>query len=116
MNDECIFCRIAKGEIPKDIIYENDNFMSFLDINPVVEGHSVVISKKHFENILEMPSSAGTELLDCVKKTAMKIMKEQKATGFNLIVNTFEDAGQVIKHFHLHILPRKKDDDVKMVV
>ena len=109
---------MAKEEVPKGVIYENDNFFSILDINPVVKGHALVISKKHFENILEVPSSAGTELLDCIKRTALKILGDsnEKATGFNVVVNTFEDAGQVIKHFHLHILPRKKNDGVKMVV
>ena len=110
MSEDCIFCKIAKGEIPAKRIYENDNFFSIPDANPKVEGHSLVISNKHFENVLEMPNSLGSELLDCVKKTAMKVIGEQKAEGFNLINNTMKAAGQIVDHVHFHIVPRKKDD------
>jgi len=107
---ECIFCKIAKGEIPSKRIYENDNFFSILDVNPRVNGHSLVISKKHFENILDMPSSLGPEFLDCIKHTAIKLIEENKFEGFNVLNNNFEVAGQIVKHFHFHIIPRKKND------
>ena len=113
MDTECIFCKIAKREIPKEITYENDNFMSFADINPVVKGHSIVISKKHFQNNLDLPNSLGGEFLDCVKKTAMKIIEKTKAQGFNLHGNNFKVAGQLVNHFHVHILPRKEGDGFK---
>jgi len=112
--DECVFCKIAKGEIPRKKIYENDNFFSVPDIKPIVSGHSLVISKKHFETILDIPSSLGQELLDCIKHTAIKLMDENKSEGFNLVVNNFEAAGQVVKHTHLHIIPRKKNDGLKV--
>lgn len=114
--DECIFCKIIKKEISAEIIYENDNFLSIPDANPKVNGHSLVISKKHFENILEMPDSLGSELLDCVKKTAMKVIGKQKAEGFNIVNNNFEAAGQIVKHVHFHILPRKKNDGIEFGV
>ena len=109
--EDCIFCKIAKKEIEQEIIYENDNFISFPDANPVGEGHSLVIPKKHFETILDLPSSLGTELLDCLKKTALKLMDEGKFEGFNIVNNNFESAGQVVKHVHFHILPRNKGDN-----
>jgi histidine triad (HIT) family protein len=114
---DCIFCKIANGEIPSKKIYENDNFFSVPDANPVVKGHTLVISKNHFENILDMPISLGKEFLDCIKKTSVIIMKQENADGFNLINNNFESAGQVVKHVHFHILPRKKDDckDLKII-
>lgn len=112
---DCIFCKISKGEIPSEKIYENDNFFSIPDANQKVEGHGLIISKKHFETALDLPASLGMELLDCVKKTALKIMDEEKAEGFNLVQNNFESAGQVVKHFHLHILPRKKGGKVPRV-
>ena len=112
MNN-CIFCKIANGEIPAKKIYENDNFFSIPDAKPVAEGHSLVISKKHFENILEMPVSLGVELLDCIKKTTLGLMKKHKADGFNILNNNFESAGQVVKHVHFHVLPRKKGDGFK---
>ncbi len=107
---DCIFCKIANGEIPSKKIYENDNFFSILDINQKVEGHSLIISKKHFEILLDIPENLSSELLDCIKKTAMKIIKEKNADGFNIINNNFESAGQLVMHFHVHIFPRKKND------
>jgi len=108
--EDCVFCKIAKGEIPCDKIYENDNFFSIPDANQKVEGHSLIISKKHFENVLDLPSSLGMELIDCIKKTALKVLEKEKAEGFNLVQNNFEVAGQLVKHVHFHILPRKKGD------
>ncbi len=113
--EDCIFCKIANGEIPSDRIYENDNFFSIPDANQQVEGHSLIISKKHFETVLDLPSTLGSELIDCIKKTAMKVLDKEKAEGFNLVQNNFEVAGQIVKHVHFHILPRKKDGKVPRV-
>jgi len=113
--EDCVFCKIAKGEIPCDKIYENDNFFSIPDANQKVEGHSLIISKKHFENVLDLPSSLGMELIDCIKKTALKVLEKEKAEGFNLVQNNFEVAGQLVKHVHFHILPRKKGGNVPRV-
>ena len=110
MNEECVFCKIVKGEKLEKVIYENDNFFSILDINPAVEGHSLVISKKHFETILDMPDSLSPELFDCIKNTALILMKKYNAEGFNVISNNFEVAQQIVKHVHFHIMPRKKGD------
>ncbi|MBT96809.1 MAG: HIT domain-containing protein [Candidatus Pacearchaeota archaeon] len=116
MKDTCIFCKIIREEIPTKKIYENENFLSIPDANPRVEGHSLVISKKHFENILDMPTSLGQELIDCIKKTSLKLMDEKKAKGFNVINNNFKVAGQIVKHVHFHIIPRKKDDgEIKFI-
>ena len=110
MVEECVFCKIAKGEIRVDKIYENDNFFSFPDANPIVEGHTLVIPKKHFKTFLDMPNTLGLELLDCIKKTTVKIMEKYKAEGFNLVNNNFSCAGQVVHHVHFHIIPRKEKD------
>ena len=111
---DCIFCKIANGEIPSKKIYEKDNFFSILDVNQKVEGHSLVISKKHFETLLDVPEDFASELLDCIKKTAIRIMKEKNADGFNVINNNFESSGQLVKHFHVHIFPRKKNDNANI--
>jgi len=108
---ECIFCKISQGEIPAKRIYENSNFFSILDANPKVEGHSLIISKKHFENVLDLPSIAGKDFLDCVKNTSILLMKKYNATGFNLINNNFKSAGQLVGHVHFHIIPRKEGDN-----
>lgn len=110
MVDECVFCRIAKGEIPSTKINETDNFFAFLDVAPLVEGHTLIIPKKHFKTILDLPNSLAPELMDFIKKTSLKLMKEYNVEGFNLINNAFSSAGQIVDHVHFHILPRKKDD------
>ena len=116
MSEECIFCKIAQEENSSEkFIWDNDNFFSVPDKNPLADGHSLVISKKHFSNILDMPSTVGGELLDCIKNTAIKIMKEKNVDGFNVINNNFESAGQIVNHVHFHIIPRKKDDGVKII-
>ncbi len=111
---DCIFCKIVNKEVPKDFIYENDSFASFFDLNQDIKGHALVISKKHFKTLLDMPNSLGPELLDCIKETAIKIMKENDAEGFNVVQNNFEAAWQVVPHLHFHVLPRKKGDGVKI--
>ena len=109
MVNGCIFCKIAR-EGSRKKIYENDNFFSVSDISPAVKGHSLVISKKHFETVLDLPSTLGQELLDCIKQTTFKLMAEEKADGFNIANNSFRCAGQIVDHVHFHIFPRKKDD------
>lgn len=110
MDKDCIFCKIAKGKISSERIYENDNFFSVPDANPIAEGHTLIISKNHFDNILDLPNTLGRELLDCIKNTSIKIIQKYHADGFNIVNNNFESAGQVVNHFHVHIIPRKKDD------
>ena len=112
--EECIFCKIAKEKIPERI-FENRNFFSIFDINQKIPGHALSISKKHFENVLEMPTTMGSEFLDCIKNTVLKLMEKYHASGFNIINNTFESAGQIVKHVHFHILPRKEGDGMKII-
>lgn len=113
MKNDCIFCKLSSGEIPRKTICENNNFFSIPDANPIVEGHSLVISKKHFKTLLDMPSILGQELVDCIKNTAMKILGEKKAEGFNVINNNFPPAGQVVHHVHYHVIPRKNNDKLR---
>ncbi len=112
---DCIFCKMSSGEIPVKKIYENDNFFSIKDIKPKIKGHSIVISKKHFSNALDMPFTLGGELMDCIKNTYGIISKELSSEGFNIVNNNFEAAGQEIKHVHFHVLPRKKSDGFKLL-
>jgi histidine triad (HIT) family protein len=108
--DDCIFCKIAKGEIKNDFVYNDDNFFGVFAINPKTEGHILIISKKHYKTLLDMPASLGSELLDAVKSVGLKLIKDGFGEGFNLIINNGEVAGQVIHHLHVHIIPRKKGD------
>jgi len=115
-ENDCIFCKIARGEIKSDIVYSDDNFFGILDIHPKAEGHSLIISKKHFRTILDMPSSLGNEFIDAVKEVAINLIKNKKAEGFNLIVNSGESAGQIVHHLHAHVIPRRKNDGVNYSV
>ena len=108
---DCIFCRIASGEIPAEIVYESNNFIAFPDAHPKCKGHTLIIPKKHFTNILDLPDSSGSELIETIKKVAT-IRLKQGAGGFNIIINTGKEAGQVVMHLHVHLLPRKKNENV----
>jgi len=109
-KEDCIFCKIVKGEIESKKVYSDENFIGILDINPVSEGHSLIISKKHYETILDMPSSLGGELLDAIKKVSLKLMEEGRAEGFNILQSNDKVAQQEVPHLHFHVVPRKKDD------
>lgn len=114
-NQDCIFCKVIKGELPSKKIYEDDNFIAILDTTPIAEGHTLLIPKKHFRNLLDLPSTMGTELLDAIKKVSLDLIKEYKADGINVGVNNEESAGQVVFHTHVHLLPRKKGDGIKIM-
>ena len=115
-EDVCIFCKIINGEIKADIVYSDDNFIGILDINPEMLGHTLIFPKKHFETILDTPSSLGNEFLDAIKKVSLNLVKEGKAEGFNIIFNINKIAGQEVPHVHAHILPRRNDDGIKVKV
>ena len=112
-KEDCIFCKIAKGEIDSKKVYEDEDFFGILDINPKAEGHTLIISKKHFKNVLDVPSSLGSEFLDAVKKVALGLISQKKGSGFNLIVNCGSEAGQVVHHFHAYVIPRRKGDGLR---
>jgi len=107
---DCIFCKIVKGEIKTEKVEETENFLAFPDAHPRTKGHTLVVPKKHFVNFLDLPSDLGSELSLIIKKVAEKRLK-QGASGFNIVMNNFPDAGQVVLHAHLHIIPRTKGDN-----
>ncbi|MFX0072567.1 MAG: HIT family protein [Candidatus Hermodarchaeota archaeon] len=111
MNEpECIFCKIVKKEIPSKIVFEDNNALAFLDIFPILKGHTIVIPKNHYKNIEEIPEDELSNIYIVVKKVAVLIHNKLKLEGYNILQNNFEAAGQVIPHFHIHIIPRNKDD------
>ncbi len=116
VEEDCVFCKIIKKEIPAEIVEESENFIVIKDIRKLVDGHSLVIPKKHYKTLLDMPSSLYSEFLDVVKDATFKLLKDTGAEGFNLVMNNFEAAGQVVRHAHLHILPRKKDDGLHLTL
>lgn len=105
----CIFCKIKDKEIPAYTIYEDDEFLAFLDISQATIGHTLVIPKKHYPNILEMdPNSNIFKVLTIVTN---KLSKALGIKDFNIVNNCGERAGQTIHHFHFHIVPRYDNDN-----
>lgn len=111
--DDCIFCKIVKGEIPGYTVYQDGNTLAFLDINPNTKGHTLVIPKNHAGNINDMDEGDVEAVFGAVKKVVGGLQTAIKPEGFNLVVNQGEVAGQVIDHFHCHIIPRYTDDGIE---
>ena len=110
--ENCIFCKIIKGEIPSYTVYEDDYFKAILDIAPSSSGHTIMIAKCHAENLLELPDEFCENALKIAKKLGGAIMKGTKADGFNILQNNGAAAWQSVSHFHIHIIPRSNDDGV----
>ena len=110
----CLFCKIINKEIPSEMVYENDETMVFLDINPVNPGHLLVVPKEHYKDMLSTPSSILKEIMDVAQKVAPAAMKAVGSTAFNVGVNNGADAGQIVDHMHLHIMPRYSNDGHKL--
>ena len=110
----CIFCRIANGEIPCAKIYEDDNVLAFLDLAPVHHGHTLVIPTSHYKDMLEVPNELGTYVFAALQKVAAAVMKATGAMGFNVMQNNGLAAGQTVFHIHWHIIPRFEDDGLMM--
>ncbi|MBI5449337.1 HIT family protein [Candidatus Gottesmanbacteria bacterium] len=112
MND-CLFCKIIEGTIPANRVYEDKDFLAFLDISPVNPGHTLVLPKKHFETYLDTPDETLENLSKKVKKIALGIKEATEAEGINIMVNAHKAAGQVIPHLHTHVIPRYLSDGFK---
>lgn len=120
--DDCVFCKIVKGvlgghdsgepEIPAEVFLANDDFIVIMDANPKVEGHLLVIPKEHYDNFMDLPSGMYEKFLLTVKGAVEKL----GVKDFNLIVNNGREAGQVVGHLHLHILPRKEGEGFRVGV
>lgn len=103
--EDCVFCKIARGEAQASRVYEDAEVMAFLDARPVNEGHTLVVSKKHYENIFEIPDEELGNLFRIVKKVASAVLKGEKADGIRVVQNNGSAARQNIFHFHVHIIP-----------
>ena len=104
--DDCLFCKIIRGEIPSTKIYEVENTFAFLSINPNNHGHTLVIPKKHFRNMFDMDENTATTFALVVRKISKGVFEGAKAEGANIIMNNEAPAGQAVFHAHVHIIPR----------
>lgn len=113
-KDDCIFCKIAKGEIPSATVYETPEFKVMLDVAPANKGHALIIPKEHFDNIFQIDAETAGKLFSLGTVVARAMKEELNPDGLNVVQNNGEAAGQTVNHFHLHLIPRFKDDDVKI--
>ena len=112
MEKNCIFCKITRKQIGSNILYEDADFQVILDNAPATKGHAILITKKHFSNLFEMDSKTASKLFIIVVKVTKLMKEELNCSGFNLLQNNGEDAGQTVFHFHLHLIPRYENDGV----
>ena len=110
MNSDCLFCKIIKGELPSEKVYEDENSYAFLDIHPINVGHTLVVPKRHAENIHDIPPVDFCALMESARKLASVVKEATGAEGINIGINNGSVAGQIIFHLHVHIIPRFQDD------
>ncbi|MFA6355062.1 MAG: HIT domain-containing protein [Candidatus Paceibacterota bacterium] len=113
-NNKCVFCEIVKKKLPSNIVFEDKNFLAFLSIGAVSKGHTLLIPKKHFVDVFDFETEYLEKLMGTAQKIAKIIVKENKATGINLLQASGKDAEQSVFHFHLHLVPRYKNDGLKL--
>ncbi len=109
-DDNCIFCKIANGEIPSSTIYEDEDFRVFLDLNPAARGHALLVPKRHFSNLYELEDELCGKAFVLAKRIAGRMKAVLDCDGLNVVQNNGEAAGQTVFHFHLHLIPRYKND------
>lgn len=110
--DNCIFCKIANGEIPAATLYEDEDFRVIMDLGPASKGHSLILPKAHAANLFELPEETAKKAMVVAKKVGARLKEGLGADGLNLVQNNGEAAGQTVFHFHMHLIPRYKDDTV----
>lgn len=109
-KDDCIFCKLANGDIPTNSIYEDSDFRVFLDAAPATKGHCLIVPKEHYNDLYELDDAVASKVLPLAKKM-MKLLKEKlNWDGFNIMQNNGEIAGQSVFHYHMHLIPRYKGD------
>ena len=113
-KDDCIFCKIANGEIPSATLYEDEDFRVILDLGPAARGHALILPKTHADNLFELPDELASKALVIAKKVGKTLYEGLSCDGFNVVQNNGEAAGQTVFHFHMHLIPRRKGDTVKV--
>ena len=116
MKDEnCIFCKLANGDIPTNTVYEDEEFRVILDASPATRGHALILPKQHYANLYEIDENVAADCMKVAKKLAIQMNKVLGCDGVNVLQNNEETAGQTVFHFHVHVIPRYqgvKNDDI----
>ncbi len=110
-KDDCIFCKIANGEIPSNTVYEDENYRAILDLSPAVKGHTLIIPKNHFDDLPDADEETLSSVLKIARKIGIGMTAALKCDGFNVVQNNGEAAGQTVHHLHVHVIPRYLDGD-----
>lgn len=110
-DNDCLFCKISKKIIPSNIIYEDDDVIAFLDISQTTKGHTLVISKEHYDNFLSASKDAMHKVMDVAQRIGQAQIMMLGAKGVNILTNVNKEAGQSIYHFHVHVIPRYISDE-----
>ncbi|MBP5694954.1 MAG: HIT domain-containing protein [Bacilli bacterium] len=105
-DKNCIFCKLANKIIPSTMLYEDDDVVAFLDVNPVSYGHTLVVTKAHYDNFLSCPKNIMHKVYDLAQRIGQVQIKQLGAKGVNILANCYEAAGQSVMHFHVHVIPR----------
>lgn len=113
-DDNCIFCKISNGEIASTTIYEDEAFRVILDLAPATRGHALILPKNHYADLFQLPEDTARDAIALAKKMGAVMVDRLQADGFNLVQNNGEAAGQTVFHFHLHMIPRYKNDNQKI--
>lgn len=113
-KESCLFCRIARGEIPSYKVYEDNEVLAFLDISPASRGHTLVIPKEHFPDFTLCPKNVLAHCFEVAQLIAQAQIRQLGATGTNVLTNVGKSAGQTIRHFHIHVIPRYEDDGLQL--
>jgi|TARA_B100001971_G_C18076888_1_gene476161 histidine triad (HIT) family protein len=112
--EPCIFCKIIKGEIPAAKVYEDKDVFSFLDIMPANKGHCLIIPKKHYESLIEIPDDDLSAIIKAAKKIAKALSLSMGNDAYNIVMNNGKEAGQLVAHAHIHLIPRFKGDRLRL--
>lgn len=113
-KEDCIFCKIAAGEIPSKTLYEDERFRVILDLGPATRGHALILPREHAANLYELPEETAAEVMKLAKRMALLLRDKLHCDGLNLVQNNGEAAGQTVSHFHLHLIPRYQEDGQKI--
>ena len=114
-KDDCIFCRIAAGEIPSATVYEDEGFRAILDLGPAAKGHMLILPKDHYQDLYELPDDTAAGAMKLAKKVAARMKEVLHCDGLNLVQNNGAAAGQTVLHFHLHVIPRYENDGQRIL-
>jgi len=110
---DCLFCKIVRGEVPSAQVFSSEHVLAFLDIGPIHKGHTLVIPKTHYATLWELPATLGQEMQEALQKVGRAVVQATAADGLNVVMNNFRAAGQLVDHAHWHLVPRFTEDGLR---